>query len=107
MEARPRRIAHYVAADGSCPFREWMAAARKQVIHAKISQRIDRVEQGNLGKYRSVGEGVCEFIIDFGPGYPVYFGQDGDSVVLQCVGDKSTQAEDITRAKRYWEDYNA
>ena len=84
-----------------------MAAVRKQVIHAKISQRMDRVEHGNLGRYKSVGQGVCEFVINFGPGYRVYFGQDGDTVVLLCVGDKSSQEEDIKRAKRYWEDYNA
>jgi putative addiction module killer protein len=84
-----------------------MAKVRKQRIHAKISQRLDRVEQGNLGRWKSVGEGVCELIIDFGPGYRVYFGQDGNLVVLLCVGDKTTQEEDIKRAKQYWEDYNA
>ena len=46
-------------------------------------------------------------IIDFGPGYRVYFGQDGNHVVLLGVGDKSTQEADIKKAKRYWEDYNA
>ena len=84
-----------------------MAAARRQPIHAKILQRLDRVEQGNLGKWKSVGEGVSELIIDFGPGYRVYFGQDRDSVVILCVGDKSAQEEDIKTAKRYWKDYNA
>jgi putative addiction module killer protein len=107
MEAKPRCIRHYVAADGACPFREWMADVRKQRIHAKISQRLDRAEQGNFGKWKSVGEGVCELIIDFGPGYRVYFGQDGDLVVLLCVGDKTSQEEDIKKAKHYWEDYNA
>ena len=68
---------------------------------------MDRVEEGNLGKYRGVGQGVCEFIMHFGPGYRVYFGQDGDRVILLCAGDKSHQEEDIRRAKLYWEDYNA
>ena len=84
-----------------------MAAVRKQKIHAKILQRMDRIEEGNLGKHKSVGEGVCEFTINFGPGYRIYFGQDGDFVVLLCVGDKSTQEEDIKKAKRCWKDYNA
>jgi len=84
-----------------------MESARGSKIHAKILQRIDRVEQGNLGKWKGVGEGVSELIIDFGPGYRVYFGQDGDDVVLLCVGDKSTQENDIKTAQEYWKDYNA
>jgi putative addiction module killer protein len=54
-----------------------------------------------------VGEGVHEFVIDFGPGYRVYFGEDGEKVVLLGGGDKSTQPSDITKAKRRWSDYNA
>lgn len=84
-----------------------MAAARGQHVHAKILQRLDRVEQGNLGKWKSVGEGVCELIVDFGQGYRVYFGQDGDSIIVLCVGDKSTQRRDIRTAKEYWKAYNA
>jgi putative addiction module killer protein len=84
-----------------------MATVRRHKIHAKILQRIDRVERGNFGKHKSVGEGVCELIVDFGPGYRVYFGQDGNEVVLLCAGGKSTQNRDIDTAKRYWKDYNA
>ena len=54
-----------------------------------------------------MGEGVSELIVDFGPGYRVYFGQDGNDVVLLCVGDKSTQDQDIETARQYWRDYNA
>jgi putative addiction module killer protein len=107
VEAKPRRILNYVAPNGVCPFKEWMANARGQRIHAKILQRIDRVERGNFGKCKSVGEGVCELIVDFGPGYRVYFGQDGSDVVLLCAGDESTQDQDINTARQYWKDYNA
>jgi putative addiction module killer protein len=107
VEAKPRRILNYVAPNGVCPFKEWMANARRQKIHAKILQRIDRVERGNFGKYKSVGEGVWELIVDFGPGYRVYFGQDGKDVVLLSVGDMSTQDQDIKRARQHWKDYNA
>jgi putative addiction module killer protein len=70
--------------------------------------RLDRVEQGNLGVHRSVSEGVSELIIDFGPGYRIYFGQDGlDLVILLIGGTKRTQAKDIETAKAYWRDYNA
>ena len=59
-----------------------------------------------MGDYRSVGEGVYELRIDYGPGYRVYFGQVGTTIVLLlCGGDKSTQAADIRKAKEYWTDY--
>jgi putative addiction module killer protein len=62
--------------------------------------RIDRLEEGNPGKSRSVGAGVVEMKIDFGPGYRVYYVQRGEMVViLLCGGDKGTQDDDIQRAK--------
>jgi putative addiction module killer protein len=68
--------------------------------------RLDRVKLGNLGDYRSVGEGVFEFRIDYVPGYRIYFGQVGLTIVLLlCGGDKSTQEQDIRKAKEYWADY--
>ncbi|MEG4090340.1 type II toxin-antitoxin system RelE/ParE family toxin [Microcoleus sp. Pol12B4] len=71
-----------------------------------IEQRLDRVRLGNLGNSKSVGEGVCELKIDFGPGYRVYFGQLGSTIVLLlCGGDKSTQEQDIRKAKEYWKEY--
>jgi len=61
---------------------------------------------GNLGNSKSVGEGVCELKIDFGPGYRVYFGQLGSTIVLLlCGGDKSTQEQDIRKAYEYWKEY--
>ena len=74
----------------------------------KINQRIRRVSLGNLGDYRSVGEGVCELKIDYGSGYRVYFGQIGTTIVLLlCGGDKSAQVKDIRKAKEYWGDYQS
>lgn len=62
--------------------------------------------QNGLGDIKPVGEGVCEIRIDWGPGYRVYFGQDGlKLVVLVAGGDKSTQEQDIRDAKAYWDDY--
>lgn len=73
---------------------------------AVIQKRLTRVGLGNFGDYKSVGEGVYELRIDFGPGYRVYFGNDGDTVViLLCGGDKSTQANDIRRAQALWAEY--
>jgi putative addiction module killer protein len=52
-----------------------------------------------------VGEGVCESKIDLGPGYRIYYAIHGETIVLLCGGDKSSQDEDIRRAKSFWQDY--
>ncbi len=72
-----------------------------------IWNRLDRVEIGNLGDHGSVGEGVFELRFDFGPGYRVYYGEDGDTVVLLLGGKKRSQSQDVAKAKEYWRDYNA
>jgi putative addiction module killer protein len=81
-------------------FATWLSGLRDKQGRAKILARIDRLEEGNPGKTRSVGAGVVEMKIDFGPGYRVYYVQRGDVViVLLCGGDKNTQDNDIKRAK--------
>jgi len=73
---------------------------------AKIRTRIDRIILGNFGFCDSVGLGVMELKIDFGPGYRIYFGQLGNRLlILLCGGDKGTQREDIRTAHSYWLDY--
>ncbi len=106
MEATPKEIRIYVAEDGRVPFSEWLASLRDLKARAKVRVRLDRVSLGNLGDCHSVGEGVQELRIDYGPGYRVYFGQVGSTIVLLlCAGDKSTQANDIEQAKHYWNEY--
>lgn len=92
---------------GDSPFREWLSEYEHQKIFGVILARIKRVEKGNFGDCEPVGEGVSELRIDLGPGYRVYFGQDGDKVVLLYGGTKKTQVQDIKTAKEYWKDYNA
>lgn len=72
----------------------------------QIRMRLRRLEMGNPGDCVPVGEGVSELRIHLGPGYRVYFGQDGSQLVLLlCGGDKRSQATDIMRAKLMWKDW--
>ena len=81
-------------------FATWLSGLRDKQARAKILARIDRLEDGNPGKTRSVGAGVVEMKIDFGPGYRVYYIQRGRLlIVLLCGGDKGSQGSDIKRAK--------
>jgi putative addiction module killer protein len=81
-------------------FADWLRDLRDRQGRAKILARIDRLEDGNPGDTRSVGAGVVEMRIDFGPGYRVYYVERGEvAVILLCGGDKSTQEHDIRRAK--------
>jgi putative addiction module killer protein len=108
VEAQPREIRRYIKPDGRIPFLEWYYSLRDAKARVKIEARLERVELGNVGDYRSVGEGVFELRIDCGPGYRVYFGQVGTVIVLLlCGGDKSTQEQDISKAKEYWRDYES
>lgn len=82
-------------------FSEWLKGLRDVNAQARIAIRIRRMEDGNAGDAKSVGEGVSEMRLTYGPGYRVYFTQQGKTVViLLCGGDKSTQSADIKEAKR-------
>ncbi len=73
---------------------------------AIVRARLNRIRLGNFGDCKSVGGGVEELRIDFGPGYRVYYGREGSLVVvLLCGGDKRTQARDILTAQKYWKEY--
>ena len=81
-------------------FERWIKSLRDPQAKAKVTVRIRRLSLGNAGDVKPVGEGVSELRIDYGPGYRVYFIQDGPViVVLLCGGDKRTQQRDIEQAK--------
>jgi len=106
MEACERQVRIYRTRAGRVPYLEWIESLRDRRTKQKIDARIARVRLGNLGHTRTVGEGVTELKIDHGPGYRVYFGQDGQElVILLCGGDKSTQDADIRQARTYWTAY--
>lgn len=86
-------------------FDAWFESLRDGQGRARIQARIDRMAMGNPGRCEPVGEGVSEMKVDVGPGYRVYFVRRGlEMVVLLAGGDKSTQASDITQAKRLAKD---
>src|ERR1051325_6849683 len=98
-------IRYYVAASGEQPFADWFAEL-EATARAKGTPAIARMEQGNLSNVKSVGEGVLEYRINFGPGYRVYFGRDGDTlVILLAGGTKRRQQDDIAAAQTRWTEY--
>ena len=106
MESKERTIKSYVSQQGEAPFEAWVHSLQEKRARARILQRIDRLRLGNFGDCRSVGDGVYELRIHFGPGFRVYFGIIGsDVVLLLCGGDKSSQKKDIVRAHDYWKEF--
>ncbi|MCR9123499.1 MAG: type II toxin-antitoxin system RelE/ParE family toxin [Phyllobacteriaceae bacterium] len=81
-------------------FRRWYEGLKDLRAQARIDARIRRVSLGNFGDVKSVGDGVSELRVPYGPGYRVYFVRRGDRIVLLlCGGDKSSQKRDIAQAK--------
>jgi putative addiction module killer protein len=84
----------------SATFDRWLSGLRDRRAMARIAARLDRMAAGNPGDVQPVGEGVSELRINYGPGYRVYFIQQGPVlIILLCGGDKSTQSKDIKQAK--------
>jgi putative addiction module killer protein len=98
-------IREYIDPDGHSPYAKWFNRLNAQAA-AKIATAIFRMEQGNLSNSKGIGEGVFECRIDFGPGYRIYFGKDGDTlVILLGGGTKKRQQKDIVSAKVLWKEY--
>ena len=108
MLVTPKEVVAFRAQDGQVPFEDWLDDLNDKRAVARVLARLARVRHGNPGDCKSVGEGVSELRVDYGPGYRVYFGQKGQTlVVLLCGGDKRTQDRDIRLAKQYWQEFKA
>jgi putative addiction module killer protein len=98
-------VRYYVTEAGDSPFADWFASL-DAVARSKVATAIARIERGNLSNVKSVGQGVLEYRIDFGPGYRVYLGRDGDVlVVLLTGGTKKRQQRDIRMAAAFWNEF--
>jgi putative addiction module killer protein len=98
-------LREYLDKAGRSPFGRWFEALGATAA-AKVTTALARIEQGNFSSVKGVGTGVFEYRIDFGPGYRVYFGKDGETlVILVAGGTKKRQARDIVLAQERWRDY--
>jgi len=99
------QLLEYLDAAGRSPFSRWFDSLDARAA-AKVTIALARIEQGNLSNVKGIGGGVFEYRIDFGPGYRVYLGRDGDVVVILLGGGtKVRQQNDIAIAKERWADY--
>jgi len=102
MQISERTIEYYRTSSGKIPFREWFYSFKNQKDQNIIRNRLDRISLGNMGDCVSIGEGLFELRIHYGPGYRIYFGQIGHKIILLlCGGTKKKQSKDITRAREY------
>jgi putative addiction module killer protein len=101
-------IRRYRSAAGVEPFTDWFAGLRDGQAKARILVRLERLAVGNFGDARALRAGVSELRIDWGPGYRVYFGREGRTVVILLGGgDKRSQEADIRRAIDLWSEYES
>jgi len=99
------KILEYLELNGRSPYAEWFNGLNPPAA-AKVAVALARLSQGNFSNVKSVGRGVHEYRIDFGPGYRMYLGKDGERVVLLLGGGtKKRQQKDIANALRCWQDY--
>ena len=98
-------LREYVDANGRIPYRDWLVKLDAGTI-ARVIAAVLRMEGGNFSAAKAVGAGVSELRMDFGPGYRVYFGRDGEQlVILLAGGSKKRQQADIDTAQALWAEY--
>jgi putative addiction module killer protein len=98
-------LKEYLEEAGRSPFGNWLDRLDATAA-AKVTTALARIEQGNFSNVEGVGAGVFEAKINFGPGYRVYFGKDGDTlIILVAGGTKKRQSSDVADAQARWKDY--
>jgi putative addiction module killer protein len=98
-------IREYVDERGHSPFARWFEGLDARAA-AKVTVGLARIEMGNLSNVKAIGGGILEYRIDWGPGYRIYLGRDGETlVILLAGGTKKRQQRDIAAARERWADY--
>lgn len=101
----PREVLQYVKPSGRCVFADWFGGLDVRAA-LKVRTGIARLEAGNFGDVKRLAHGVWERRVDWGPGYRIYFGLDGDRVVILLAGGtKRRQQADIDSAEADWAEY--
>ena len=99
------RVVEYLDPQGRSPFSKWFDDLGSEAA-AKVAAALYRFQEGNLSNVKGVGHGVFERTIDVGPGYRIYFGKDGENLVILLGGSsKKRQQEAILAAHEHWLDY--
>lgn len=99
-------LLRYQRENGREPFTDWLATISDKVAQARLRVRLRQIEAGNFGDCAPVGVGVIELRVHVGPGFRIYCGLHGRSMVLLlCGGNKSRQKMDIKRANELWAEW--
>ena len=101
------KVFAYVTSAGKCPYADWFDSLDQEAA-AKVQTAVERMEDGNFGDHKSVGAGVTERRLNIGPGYRIYYGRDGEKlVILVGGGTKKRQNTDVKTAQAIWAEYKA
>lgn len=105
MDIAPITVYYYQTSAGRCPFKDWFDSLDQRVQQI-VDARLARVRRGLFGDAKPLGAGVWELKLDVGPGYRIYYGKDGKTIVILLhAGQKKGQSADIDAAQELWMDY--
>jgi putative addiction module killer protein len=103
VKIKERVVEYFYTPAGKAPAKDWLNSIKDKLTQAILFKRIRQASLGNFGDHKSIGQGVFEMRIDFGPGYRIYYGVHKDEVILLLMGgSKRAQQADIDKAKTYW-----
>jgi putative addiction module killer protein len=105
VDVVPLTVEYYATKDGRIPFEDWLQSLDRSILR-RVANRLERLRRGLLGDSEHFGGGLWELRIDTGPGYRIYAGRAGNTlVILLQGGDKRSQDSDIQKARDFWGDY--
>lgn len=98
-------LREYLTDAGTSPFADWFNGLDPQAA-VKVTTALERMAQGNLSNEKRLRGGILEYHISFGPGYRIYYGKEGNRIIILLGGGtKQGQNSDIGIARRFWNDY--